>query len=54
MPMGMKKGEWYPEHILSWLEHRDDKNVMFVHYEDFIDVGGYCHIMRCIKVSVLS
>lgn len=34
MPIGMKDGEWYLDHILGWLEHRDDKNVMFFYYED--------------------
>lgn len=34
MPLGMREGEWYPDHILSWVEHKDDKNVMFFYYED--------------------
>ncbi|CAK8674894.1 unnamed protein product [Clavelina lepadiformis] len=34
MPMGMKNGQWYLDHILTWYPHRDDKNVMFIYYED--------------------
>nr|XP_039273474.1 cytosolic sulfotransferase 3-like [Styela clava] len=34
MPIGMRDGEWYLDHILGWLQHRDDKNVMFFYYED--------------------
>jgi len=29
-----KPGDWYPDHILSWYKHRDNKNVYFLYYED--------------------
>lgn len=32
--MGVKEGEWYPEHILGWLKYKDDKNMHIVVYED--------------------
>ena len=32
--MNLKPGEWYPDHILSWYSHRNDKTVYFVAYED--------------------
>lgn len=32
--MNMKPGEWYPEYLLSWYPHRDNKTVYFVAYED--------------------
>uniref|UniRef100_H2YWZ1 Sulfotransferase n=1 Tax=Ciona savignyi TaxID=51511 RepID=H2YWZ1_CIOSA len=34
--LGMKPGEWYPDHILSWYKYRNNENVMFVYYEDLI------------------
>uniref|UniRef100_H2YLC0 Sulfotransferase n=1 Tax=Ciona savignyi TaxID=51511 RepID=H2YLC0_CIOSA len=30
MPIGMRPGEWYLDHLKGWNEHADDKNVMFV------------------------
>ena len=29
-----KPGDWYPDHILSWYQYRDNKNVYFIFYED--------------------
>lgn len=34
MPTEQREGEWYPDHIRSWYEHKDDENVKFVSYED--------------------
>lgn len=35
----MQKGEWYPDHILSWYQYKDQKNVKFVYYENLIKVS---------------
>uniref|UniRef100_H2YSR0 Sulfotransferase n=1 Tax=Ciona savignyi TaxID=51511 RepID=H2YSR0_CIOSA len=31
---GNKDGEYYLDHLLTWHEHRNDENVLFVVYED--------------------
>ncbi|XP_076813618.1 sulfotransferase 1C3-like [Clavelina lepadiformis] len=33
-PNYARKNEWYPDHILSWYAYRNEKNVLFVMYED--------------------
>ncbi|XP_076821596.1 amine sulfotransferase-like [Clavelina lepadiformis] len=33
-PMNMKPGQWYPDHILGWYKHRDNKNVHFACFEE--------------------
>ncbi|XP_076813619.1 sulfotransferase 1A1-like [Clavelina lepadiformis] len=33
-PQFSKKGEWYPEYILSWYPYRTEDNVLFVMYEN--------------------
>ena len=29
----VNSGSWF-DHVLSWWEHRDDPNILFVKYED--------------------
>lgn len=33
MPMQMKYGEWYPQHIKRWMELKNQPNFHFVYYE---------------------
>ncbi|XP_002130825.2 sulfotransferase 1 family member D1-like [Ciona intestinalis] len=33
-PLASKVGEWYPDYLLSWYQHKEDENVLFVVYED--------------------
>ena len=42
-----KPGEWYPEHILSWYPHRDNKTVYFVFYEDMKKVSRTSKELKC-------
>lgn len=37
--MHSKPGEWYPENILSWYKHKDNKTVKFVYFEDLKKVS---------------
>ncbi|XP_002125281.2 sulfotransferase 1B1 [Ciona intestinalis] len=34
IPLGMRPGEWYLDHLKGWYEQKDDKNVMFVCFEE--------------------
>lgn len=34
MPMQMKYGEWYPQHIRSWMKYKNNKNFHYLFYED--------------------
>ena len=44
--MHSKPGEWYPEHILSWYKHLDDKSMHLVYFEDLKKVC--CCVFRLI------
>jgi len=34
LPLAMKKGEWYPHHIKSWLKYKGEKSFLFIHFEE--------------------
>ena len=50
-PVSDKPGDWYPEHILSWYHHRDNKTVYFLYYEDMKKVKTvvFCSHMRFVN-----
>ena len=50
--MNVKDEEWYPEHILSWYPHRDNKSVYFVAYEDLKKVKFILLILNCRNVRI--
>nr|CAB3266698.1 sulfotransferase family cytosolic 1B member 1 [Phallusia mammillata] len=45
-PIGLKEGQWYLDHLLTWNEHKQNKNVYFVYFEDIKkDFVGEIHKM---------
>nr|XP_002120573.1 sulfotransferase 6B1-like [Ciona intestinalis] len=49
-PLCTRDGEWYPDHVMSWYEHRDD--VMFVVYEEIKQnpVKGILEIAKFLNI----
>ena len=54
-PVSDKPGDWYPEHILSWYQHRDNKTVYFLYYEDMKKVKTvvFCHHTQFVNQMLL-
>jgi len=34
IPLAMKTGDWYPQHIKSWLKYKNEKSFLFIQFEE--------------------
>lgn len=42
----------WSDHVLDFWNLKDDPNVLFLTYEDMIEVGGYCWLIEAVQAWI--